>query len=416
METQVVEDILIVGAGIAGLTTSLGLHRLGVRSLVLESSDTLRVTGFALATWKNAWKALEAVGVGTILRDRHLQVNGITITSLITGQPTSTVSFKDNGKHGSCEVRCVRRKLMLEALANELPSGTIRYLSKVVAIEESGFYKILHLADGTIIKTKVLIGCDGVNSMVAKWLGFKEASFTGRQAIRGCVELESNHGFDPMLKQFFGQGFRAGVVPCDQETIYWFFTWTPTTQGEELEENPAKLKTKLKQFVLNKLEKMPSDVRCFIEKTELDCFHSAPLRYRQPWELMLGNISKGNVCVAGDALHPMTPDLGQGGCCALEDGVVLARCLAKAFSEKSKEKKGEEDEEQYKRIEESLKKYADERKWRSIDLISTAYMAGFVQQANSKWVTFLRDKVLAIFLADILLKKANFDCGTLNSS
>ena len=53
------------------------------------------------------------------------------------------------------EIRCVKRKLLLEALANELPSGTIRYLSKVVALEESGFYKILHLADGTTIKTKV---------------------------------------------------------------------------------------------------------------------------------------------------------------------------------------------------------------------------------------------------------------------
>ena len=44
---------------------------------------------------------------------------------------------------------------MLEALANELPKGTIRYSSKVVAIEESGFSKLIHLADGTIIKTKV---------------------------------------------------------------------------------------------------------------------------------------------------------------------------------------------------------------------------------------------------------------------
>jgi len=44
---------------------------------------------------------------------------------------------------------------MLEVLVNELPKGTVRYLSKVVAIEESGFYKILHLADGTTIKTKV---------------------------------------------------------------------------------------------------------------------------------------------------------------------------------------------------------------------------------------------------------------------
>jgi hypothetical protein len=55
------------------------------------------------------------------------------------------------------EVRRVRRQLLLEALANELPSGTIKYLSKVVAIEESGFFKILHLSDGTTIKTKVII-------------------------------------------------------------------------------------------------------------------------------------------------------------------------------------------------------------------------------------------------------------------
>jgi len=57
---------------------------------------------------------------------------------------------------GSREVRCVGRNLLLEALANELPSGTIRYMSKVVAIQESGFSKILHLADGTTIKTKVI--------------------------------------------------------------------------------------------------------------------------------------------------------------------------------------------------------------------------------------------------------------------
>ncbi|MCI12284.1 FAD-dependent urate hydroxylase-like, partial [Trifolium medium] len=78
----------------------------------------------------------------------------IVTTSLITGQQTSTTPFKDKGKYGAREVRCVRRRLLLEALANELPSGTIRYLSKVVAIEESGFFKILHLTDGTTIKTK----------------------------------------------------------------------------------------------------------------------------------------------------------------------------------------------------------------------------------------------------------------------
>jgi len=56
---------------------------------------------------------------------------------------------------GDHEVRCVQRRILLEALANELPSGTIRFSSKVVNVEESGFYKIVHLADGTILRTKV---------------------------------------------------------------------------------------------------------------------------------------------------------------------------------------------------------------------------------------------------------------------
>ncbi|KAL9317053.1 hypothetical protein ACSQ67_013570 [Phaseolus vulgaris] len=71
---SVVENVVIVGAGIARLATSLALHRLGVRSLVLEYSDSLRVTAFALATWTNAWKAFDALSVGHILRHQHLQL------------------------------------------------------------------------------------------------------------------------------------------------------------------------------------------------------------------------------------------------------------------------------------------------------------------------------------------------------
>ncbi|CAI8601783.1 unnamed protein product [Vicia faba] len=331
----------------------------------------------------------------------------LVTTSLISGKETSRTSFKDKkGKHGSHEVRCVRRQLMLEAIANELPSGTIRYMSKVVAIQESGFSKILHLTDGATIKTKVLIGSDGINSIVAKWLGFKEASPIGRYATRGYVELKNTHKLEPLFMQYFGKGFRAGVIPCDDKCVYWFFTWTPTIKEhqKELAQDPAKLK----QYVLSKLEKMPSYVRSFIDHTELDAFHLAPLRHRHPWELLMKNISEGNVSLVGDALHPMAPDLAQGGCSALEDGVVLARCLAEAFS-----KNPMEGEEEYKLIEACLKKYANERRWRCIDLITRSYIVGSIQQSGSKLTNFFRDEVLATFLAHQLLQKIDFDCDQL---
>ena len=131
------------------------------------------------------------------------------------------------------EVRCLQRKLLLETLEKELPSGTIRYSSKVVFIEDSGCFKQVNLADGSVLKTKVLVGCDGVNSVVAKWLGFKKPAFVSRSAIRGYADFKGGHGFEPKFYQFLGNGVRSGFLPCDDTTVYWFFTFTASTQGEK---------------------------------------------------------------------------------------------------------------------------------------------------------------------------------------
>ncbi|XP_062024697.1 monooxygenase 3-like [Rosa rugosa] len=411
---EVVEDVVIVGAGISGLTTSLGLHRLGIRSLVLESFDSLRITGFGLSLWTNAWRALDAIGIGDCLRPQHVTLLGSVLFSRISGLQMSERSYRDKGKQGDQEVRCVKRNLLLEALASELPSGTIRFSSKVVSIEESGYLKLVHLADGTILKAKVLVGCDGVNSVVAKWLGFKKPVFSERSVVRGCANFKSSHGFEPITMQHFGNGVRSGAAPCDDKSVYWFFGWSPSSQEKELEKNPAQLK----KYILPKLGKVQDEIRAVIENTELDAFVSSPVRYRHPWELLWGNISKGGVCVAGDALHPMTPDIGQGGCAALEDGVVLARCLGEALLKNWRQEirdKDEERKEECKRIEMGLRNYASERKWRSIDLIITSYVFYLIQEIDGKIISFLRNKFFSPILPGLLLKKADFDCGKLKS-
>jgi 2-polyprenyl-6-methoxyphenol hydroxylase-like FAD-dependent oxidoreductase len=92
----------------------------------------------------------------------------------------------------------------------------------------------------------------------------------------------------------------------------------------------------MKQFILANLRslKVPADALSVIERSETNGIFAVPLRFRSPLSLVTASICRGNVCVASDALHPMTPDLAQGGCSALEDAVVLARCLGKAVSSK----------------------------------------------------------------------------------
>ncbi|KAJ4837284.1 hypothetical protein Tsubulata_048972 [Turnera subulata] len=347
-------------------------------SIVLESWPSLRATGFAFITWTNAWKALDALGIGDCIRQEHGFIDGAVIISTVSGKPVGHVSYKTRGTWYNymfefhtdhCSKLFKLADFEFFGLNCFLRFGR-RGDHEGSFIEDLGHFKLVHLADGTILKTKG----------------------------------------DSKFSLFSGEGYRSGFLPCDASTVFWYFSWTPDQVfKEELQDNPAKMK----QFVLSKLENVPDQIRKFVELTELDNLVLSPLVYRRSWEVLLGNISKGNVCVAGDALHPMTPDLGQGGCSALEDGVVLARCLGKALLRNSSIGSKEEDMEAsaYKSIQTGLKTYAKERRRRSFDLITTAYLVGTIQQSSGAVMTFVRDALLATWLRGLPLKKADFDCG-----
>lgn len=396
-----VEEIVIAGAGLAGLATALGLHRKGVRSVVLESSATLRASGYAFTTWTNAFRALDALGVGDKIREHHLLYVRLVAFSASTGEAAAKVSLKMQGKSGPHEIRSVKRNFLLETLEKELPEGTIRYSSKIVAIEEeSNNVKLLHMADGSTIRANVLVGCDGVNSVVAKWLGLPKPILSGRSATRGLAEYPDGHSFGPEILQFIGQGFRSGVLPCTDTSVYWNYTWYPSPADGDAEESVAKMR----QHVLAKLRaaKIPAEALDVIERSEMSEVVSSPLRFRSPLALVRGSICRGGVCVAGDAFHPMTPELGQGGCAALEDGVVLARCLGEAFAAGG-----------HGSAEAALAKYAEERRWRAIRLVTAAYVVGFVQQSSNPAIKFLREKFLSGLLARVMVDMADYDCGKL---
>uniref|UniRef100_A0A453ISU5 FAD-binding domain-containing protein n=1 Tax=Aegilops tauschii subsp. strangulata TaxID=200361 RepID=A0A453ISU5_AEGTS len=182
---------------------------------------------------------------------------GLVAFSASTGEAAAKLSLKMQGKSGPHEIRCVKRNFLLETLENELPEGTIRYSSKIVAIEEEGNVKLLHMADGSTIRANVLVGCDGVNSVVARWLGLHKPILSGRSATRGLAEYPDGHGFGPEMLQFIGQGFRSGVLPCSDTSVYWNYTWYPSPADGDAEESVDKMR----QHVLARLRaaKIPAE-------------------------------------------------------------------------------------------------------------------------------------------------------------
>ncbi|CAN1342318.1 Monooxygenase 3 [Linum perenne] len=308
-----------------------------------------------MGVWTNAWKAMDALGVGDSLRRKHQLLDGY-------------ISFIDSGH----EVRCLQRKLLLEAMVKELPNGTIRYSSKLVSMEESGCFKLLHLVDGTVIKTKCFHKAMDLPTRSSCLVGRASEPVVSLVMIKSCI------------------GFSTGHL---------------LSKEMALQDNPSTMK----EYLLSKLQNAP-DMKKVVENTELDGMMVAPLRYRYPLDFLWKKLTKDNICVAGDALHPMPPDIGQGGCAALEDGVTLGRCLAEALHGGNT---GMEEAEYRRQIQLGLEKYAKERRWRSLKLVTASCLVGFVQSFEGKIATFVRDRILAKFLAGMSMKIAEFDCGKL---
>ncbi|XP_058088759.1 monooxygenase 2-like [Magnolia sinica] len=406
---EIYEEVVIVGAGIAGLATALALKKVGVRVLVLERSQELRAAGAAITLFPNAWRALDALGVATNLTSIHPPFHAVSITSVATGT-LKRVSYSGTLDRGSMGTRSVHRKALLEALAKELPPGTIRFSSKLASIssnetlQDSPTY-VLHMDDDTVVKTKVLIGCDGVHSAIAQWLGLAAPVYSGRAAVRGLAVFPEGHGLNHEVQQFVGDGFRAGLVPLTNKDIYWFITYKKSFINGEETRDPELIQ---KDVLENLTKNLPEIYLDMVRHCDLDTLTCAPLMFRYPWDVIFGTISKGTVTVAGDAMHPMTPDLAQGGCSALEDAVILGRCIGNSLLESRKFES--------KRVKCALERYVKERRWRAAGLITGAYFSGWAQLAGSGWLSrFIRDKIFYGLLYSKLSDLRHYDCGKLPS-
>ncbi|KAH1081925.1 hypothetical protein J1N35_021686 [Gossypium stocksii] len=399
MEKSEEEKIVIVGGGICGLATALALHRKGVESIVLEKSEKLRATGACIIMQPNGWRALHQLGIASKLRQTALPIQSGHYITVKDGKHTDLPV----GNGGEC--RCLRRSDLMKTLAEELPPNTVRLGCKVVSIKvdaNTSAYSILHLHDGTMLMPRVIIGCDGVNSVVASIVGLNSSRHFSTCAIRGVTHYQTLHPFGTAFYLFDKDGVRLGLLPINHNDVYWFLTRKLTSTDSMV----SKDQRLIRESTVEAIKGFPNHITEMINNSDVDSLHlTDQMRYRAPWDLLRTKFCKGTVTLAGDALHAMAPFLAQGGSASLEDAVVLARCLSQNMGIAL-------DPTGMKAARAALDQYAKERKMRVFWLSLETFVVGTMHDTSALLVRGLCIITLIILFRD-KIANTRYDCGRL---
>ncbi|MDT5268929.1 MAG: hypothetical protein QOH49_1115 [Acidobacteriota bacterium] len=306
--------IVIIGGGIGGLAAALALRREGFEPAVYERAPVLLEVGAAIAVWPNAFRVLERLGLGEAMLARAGRIRSARWLGR-DGRQYNHFNFPET----DVPAVALHRADLQGALLRELPAGLVHLGKTFAGFDARGEEVRARFEDGTEVACDLLVGADGLHSRVrAQLLDDGEPVYRGYTVWRGVARLEHAALQTGTASEIYGEGQRFGIGPVGLGRTGWWATANePLAVAESATEHGPKLKSLFEGWC--------APVRELIEATPSETI-LRNAAYDRPAAARWG---AGRVMMLGDAIHPMTPNLGQGGCVAVEDAAVLARCLAK---------------------------------------------------------------------------------------
>lgn len=316
-------SVLVIGGGIGGLSTAIALRGADYDVSVVEIKADLHssVYGVGIIQPVNALRALDAIGCAracleagysTTAWGQILDVDG----NLVGQMPGARIQGSDLPPMNGL-TRPQLHKILTDQAAGA--GVTIEYDKTFTELLDGPAGVEVSYNDGTSNVVDIVVGADGVYSKVRPYvLGELKPAYIGQSAFRLNIPREPE--IDRIILQHGPEGV-AGFVPIGPELAYVFYnsTWP---EGRRLDQDKMadELRERLAPFgglagrVRDKYVDDPSQIVFRPEEWLI-----AP----EPWH-------KGRIVLIGDAVHAVTPHLGQGAAQAIEDGIVLAECLSRA--------------------------------------------------------------------------------------
>jgi salicylate hydroxylase len=313
--------IAILGGGLAGLATANALQTFGLKADVFETAPVLGEIGAAVNTSPQAVKALQAIGVGDKVAAVGTTSPGIYTRNMQTGEFLEMNDRLAAAARFGAPYYTFHRADLLDALAGGLDASSIHLDHRLTGLEEHTDHSILTFANGARVEASIVIGADGVRSVVRQALyGDDNPTYTGQMVWRALLNgsdvpaevLEPTGriqwvGPGCHLLAYYIRGRKLVNIVTQEDTDKWVEEgWSTRGDPDEMRlsfPNPEPLLEKLLSLVT------------VCSKWGL---FTRPLT--QNW-------GRGRIQLIGDAAHAMLPNAGQGACQAFEDAYILAHWL-----------------------------------------------------------------------------------------
>jgi 2-polyprenyl-6-methoxyphenol hydroxylase-like FAD-dependent oxidoreductase len=310
---------IVIGAGIGGLSAALALRNAGIESTVYERMPQLHEVGSGLTLWVNAMRSLQEIGVADVVRERGAVVeeidNRTSDGKLMSKLPIERIAEK----HGAPSVS-IHRAVLQQTLAEQLPDGALRLGIECVGFDQDDDGVTVRFADGSEERADVLLGADGITSTIRGLLFERpQPRYSGYTCWRSAASMKHELLHPTLYTQLYGRESTFGIFPIGEDRWSWYGTKITTPGGAG-----RRTGAEWKQEALEVFADWYDPVPAVIKATKDEEFIRQDISDLKPIETW----TRGRVALLGDAAHATTPTLGQGGCGAIEDSVVIARNLS----------------------------------------------------------------------------------------